>query len=129
MNAFVTHVLEKVVVCRRKHPNQESLTMKRMTILTALSALTLANGAIAQSGPKIHTQPKLTAPSGDVFFSRIVIDRETGGLKLCGSVQFQPDVPVTCGPMPDQTAQEDTAPDTPVPGLTPKAQSLWKISA
>ncbi|MDF1855389.1 hypothetical protein [Pseudooceanicola sp.] len=95
--------------------------MTRMQItLGAIAALTFAGSAMAQSDIT-KSQPKLTAPTGYPFISVIVLDRQTGGLKLCGSQQWNGDGPVTCGPLP---AQDD---GTTKGGITPKEQTLWRI--
>ncbi|MGR3454895.1 hypothetical protein [Pseudooceanicola sp.] len=98
-----------------------TLTMTRLgkITLSAATALTLASAAQAQSDITRET-PKLTAPTGYPFISVITLDRDTGGLQLCGRTQWSGEPP-TCEPLP---AQSDTDKDAPV---TPKRQSLWDL--
>jgi len=90
----------------------------RTIILGAISALTIAGTAQAQSDIA-QGAPKLTAPTGYPFISVITLDRDTGGIQLCGKTQWSGEDP-TCGPLPVQADKGDDQ-------TTPKQQSLRRL--
>jgi hypothetical protein len=91
----------------------------RTLLLGAVSALTIAGAAQAQSDIA-RGAPRLTAPTGHPFVSVITIDRDGGGLQLCGKTQWSGEAPV-CGPLPVQSEEEETE------RLVPKRQSLLPL--
>lgn len=93
--------------------------MTRTILLGAVCALTIAGTAQAQSDIA-RGAPRLTAPTGYPFVSVITIDRDGGGLKLCGKTQWSGEAPV-CGPLPIQSDEDEAE------RLVPKQQSLRSL--
>lgn len=92
--------------------------MTRSIILGAVSALTIAGAAHAQSDIA-QSAPKLTAPTGYPFISVITLDRDSGGIQLCGKTQWSGEAPV-CGPLPVQAENDEDR-------IVPKQQSLRRL--